>query len=346
MSIMNETQQRQYRCGNIEIMRFIACIIIMTFHVSYIGIDRGVLPFSESYIFVEFFFALTGYFTIVHFDKYREISLDQKAYAAIKYTIEKLKSFYPYVFISVTLCYLVNYSPIINRYEFEDIVRYFFDVTLLTGCFNNQKCLNGALWYLSALLIVYPAFSLLCQMKSKYIFYILSFYIPLIYYGYCDEIEYTRFPINAVRAMVGLFLGGLIYALANKIKKWKLSDLNKYLLTIAEVIIMLLIVFLSFRNQESYRFYLICFVLGLGIMLSQKSLTSRIKGGVFDFLGKISMVIYIFHPAVGSIVQFFYPDYPASLKLVLYYAFTFIFSTLIYLVVEKVKIVLKSKRYI
>ena len=112
-----------YRQGNIEILRFIVSIIIMIFHLSYIGIERGNHPFSESWIYVEFFFSLMGYFTIVHFEKDKAISFDDKAKAAILYTKKRFLTFWPYILISLSLYYLVVASPFKQKYAFEDVIK-------------------------------------------------------------------------------------------------------------------------------------------------------------------------------------------------------------------------------
>lgn len=323
-----------YRQGNIELLRFIVSIIIMTFHASYIGIERGEFPFSESYIYVEFFFAIMGYFTVVHFDKTSHTSLDDKAKASISYTVKKVLSFWPYTFICQTLYYLVERSPFTNQYEFEDVIQYFFDITLLTGCFNDKKALNGVLWFLSAMLVVYPVFSLLCQMKSKHFFAILSFYIPLLYYGYFNEIEYTRFPMNALRAFAGLFLGGAVYCIATKMRELKLSMCARIVSTVMEIGIFAFVLFATYKSKDYYRLYICCFIIGLGLMLSGQSYTSLIRGKILDWLGRISLTIYIFHPLVGISIMHFLPDISVNQRVVLYYAGTVLISSLLYCVIE------------
>lgn len=189
------------RYANVEIMRFVAGVIIMTFHLSFVGIPRGTHRFSESYIWVEFFFILMGYFTIAHFDRNQFTDIDEKAKAAILYTKRKAMSFYPYAALSVCLYSFLDFT--VHKYEIADWVSLFFDITMLTGSFNNQKAMNGVLWFLTAIIIIYPAFCLLCQIKARNLLYIFAFYVTILFYGYNDYIEYTRAPMSIVRAMVG-----------------------------------------------------------------------------------------------------------------------------------------------
>lgn len=52
------------RIGKIELMRFLGAVLIMNAHFGYQ--DR---PFQLSWFFVEFFYIITGYFTMRHFEK-------------------------------------------------------------------------------------------------------------------------------------------------------------------------------------------------------------------------------------------------------------------------------------
>ena len=54
--------------STIEIWRFVASLLIMATHMYHFGIDN--YYFRETWIFVEFFLIITGYYTAVHFDKY------------------------------------------------------------------------------------------------------------------------------------------------------------------------------------------------------------------------------------------------------------------------------------
>lgn len=60
------TERYTYRNGMVDIWRFVFCLLIMAHHMYHIGIER-IYPFQSAWIYVEFFFILSGYFTGKHF---------------------------------------------------------------------------------------------------------------------------------------------------------------------------------------------------------------------------------------------------------------------------------------
>ena len=61
---MNRTKLRE---GKIELMRFLAILMIMCDHMGTIGLKELDRPFTGTWIYVEFFLILSGYFTASHF---------------------------------------------------------------------------------------------------------------------------------------------------------------------------------------------------------------------------------------------------------------------------------------
>ena len=75
------------RNGKIELLRFLAAIFIMNGHLSQIGFEND-RPFLGGWFYVEFFFMLTGYFTMMHFEKKRvEAGIDVVTYTAEIYKV-------------------------------------------------------------------------------------------------------------------------------------------------------------------------------------------------------------------------------------------------------------------
>lgn len=56
------------RSGFIDIIRFIAALLIMAHHMYNIGLQY--YPFWDCWIYTEFFLLITGYFTAKHFENY------------------------------------------------------------------------------------------------------------------------------------------------------------------------------------------------------------------------------------------------------------------------------------
>lgn len=71
----------------VELCRFLACYVIFSYHAG----GR----FTTGWIFVEFFFMLSGYFAIKHLVR-MEGKIENKATYPIQYTIDKFKRLLPY----------------------------------------------------------------------------------------------------------------------------------------------------------------------------------------------------------------------------------------------------------
>lgn len=333
-----------YRQSIVDLWRFIASLLIMSFHVwaGYIYISSGVeYPFQTAWIYVEFFFILSGYFTILHFEKIEVHSLEDAAKNSIYYTIKKYFMFFPYVVVATSIYYFLE--CISEECTIGVLINYTFDVLLLTSSFYEQFMPMRPLWFLTALFIAFPIFCLMCQIKSKNFLYMLSFYVPLYYYGRYD-LQYApcTFPWNVLRALAALFLGVFVYALCAVLKKMKFSAVHKVCLTFIEMAMLLSMVYFTYKNKLQCRFFMLCFVVGLTVMLSQQSYTSRIDSPVFRWLGKISMPMFIFHTVIAKIINVFFNEWTDISKILFFYVGTFVVSAVIYHVIENIK--LKRKR--
>lgn len=72
-------------------------------------------------------------------------------------------------------------------------------------------------------------------------------------------------------------------------------------------------------------------------MLSNRSYTSKIKGSLFDWLRKISLVIYIVHLPIADYLYLHCPSLTLHRKYVLYFGGAFTLAIILYVLVEKAK---------
>ena len=72
MMVANSERKENGRNGLIDIYRLLMAVIIMVFH-SYHLYKIKQYPFMYGRIFVEAFFALSGYFAVCHFEKVKLI---------------------------------------------------------------------------------------------------------------------------------------------------------------------------------------------------------------------------------------------------------------------------------
>ena len=90
----------------VELCRFLACYVIFSYHAG----GR----FTTGWIFVEFFFMLSGYFAIKHLVR-MEGKIENKATYPIQYTIDKFKRLLPYT--TVGCGRLLNFCLEISVYR-------------------------------------------------------------------------------------------------------------------------------------------------------------------------------------------------------------------------------------
>lgn len=98
-------QEISKKNGTIDIYRLLFALVIMAGHSVTIGM-KPPFPFAGVGIFVEFFYLLTGYFTLLHFDRQLPRISSEWIAESLRYTWKKFKAFFPYVSVSVSLIYL------------------------------------------------------------------------------------------------------------------------------------------------------------------------------------------------------------------------------------------------
>ena len=322
------------RIGIVDLWKFIACIIIITHHTYKILPSNYHRSLVDLRVFVEFFFIITGYFTMLHFDK--NDNTEQMAKSSIKYTIKKFSIFLPYVVIITIVQYSVEYYVCYGKISSIGSLSYFLDVlfdSLLMGRYVEHVI---PIWFLSAMFLVFPLFCMMCQMKDKYLLYIFSFLLTT-YWCKCTNVEsYNFFPLSLIRAFVFLMLGAFVYGVASYIKDFDFRKCWKIIFTIIEEFCMVFAIILLIKNEGYKSFVIFCFSIALIFIFSEQTYTSKLNSRVFAWLGEISMVMYIAHWTIIYIIQIYLPYLEIYQKLILLYLVTFLFSLLFYMIIEKI----------
>ena len=106
------------RIGKIELMRFLGAVLIMNAHFGYQ--DR---PFQLSWFFVEFFYIITGYFTMRHFEKQEPQEHFEAVKIAVEYTGKKFVQFLPYTTGAILITYIAMNWHYIGEGAFGNFIR-------------------------------------------------------------------------------------------------------------------------------------------------------------------------------------------------------------------------------
>jgi hypothetical protein len=173
----------------VELCRFLACYVIFSYHAG----GR----FTTGWIFVEFFFMLSGYFAIKHLVR-MEGKIENKATYPIQYTIDKFKRLLPYTtvgfvadciisawkyqFTGMELVKWILYLPV-NLFYLAGTGMMPADVPI-SDTVQTSYIMGGALWYICAMFVAMPVMMYLYLYLGKKIGPWLISFLPMLLYGY------------------------------------------------------------------------------------------------------------------------------------------------------------------
>ena len=264
----------------VELCRFLACYVIFSYHAG----GR----FTTGWIFVEFFFMLSGYFAIKHLVRI-EGKIENKATYPIQYTIDKFKRLLPYTtvgfvadclisawkyqFTGMELVKWILYLPV-NLFYLAGTGMMPADVPI-SDTVQTSYIMGGALWYICAMFVAMPVMMYLYLYLGKKIGPWLISFLPMLLYGYLIICDGT---VNGWHADHGAFLAVDLRALAGMLA--------------------FVLCFACTSGFSQDGLLIGCFILLLSLMLSGKSLTARIRLQPLIWLGTLSLPIYCIHEAV------------------------------------------------
>lgn len=317
----------------LDICRFFAILMIMGHH-SYIVGNSGNYPFANAWLWVEYFFMITGYMTMAHFSR-NAISDNQIGQEAFFYTLRKFKAFLPYLIPTIFIQYVVEAFPYLKTGEFASFIKSFinfpFECLMLTsGGFGGAKL--APIWYLSAMFLVLPILICLMLGLKKY-WPTISLFVPLIYYGWAGIHTDRSWPNDMLRAFFAMMFGMFCYYVSDWIRSKEWTRIQIIMLTIAETVGFAVPVFITATNKEWMYWIVLMFPLNIGIMLSGISYTSLIKGRWLKLLGEISLPMFIIHWPIGVVSWHFCKTEIG--REFFYFALTLLVSIILVLVKEK-----------
>lgn len=280
-----------------------------------------------------------GYFTCKHFINKQFDG--NAAKNSMVYTWIKFKGFLPYVLITVSIEYVYEALPLLAQGVKPFLKSFYnmpFEVLLLSDSIVNEPVHVIPLWFLSSVFLVFPWFCYIIQMKDKYMLALISWTVPVMYYGYVGVIGGHPYPINLFRTFAGLMLGTFIYFVSTKLSTFKnINDKLIILFTFIECSSLLFVLISVLRNWQYHRLNLIAFAIANTLMLSGITATSKIENEWMTFLGKLSMPLFIIHWSIGTVVNYYFSEKAYIHKVIIYYIGTFVIALLSYFAIEYLK---------
>ena len=309
------------RIGKIELMRFLGAVLIMNAHFGYQ--DR---PFQLSWFFVEFFYIITGYFSMRHFEKQEPQEHFEAVKIAVEYTGKKFVQFLPYTTGAILITYIAMNWHYIGEGAFGNFIRSFenmpFEMLYLSEA-APEGSLLFTMWFLSAMCLVFPFFCLLLMMRNRRLSGMICFYVALFYYLHTFDYGAHEFPNRLVRTFAGLCLGATIALLADWLRGISLNRTCRVWLSVLEVITYVFPIVTCYPHFKFLRGNLLCFVVSVTIIFSGQSMVPDMSCRFFSWLGRLSMPLYVWHIAVLRVIERFFPDVDMLTKVLGFWLGTF-----------------------
>lgn len=353
----------------LDLLRFTASILIMCSHLFYIGLPWGTYPFCNAWVYVEFFFILTGCFTARHFSLIQDTdnNLTSRVMSVMTYTVKKFVRFIPYSMVIVPVACLIRNWDYFQQVKWSVIMVFFsagtlalFNMVLKVVCvpfiemvleifFLSESTLtfisSGTLWYLCAMLSVFPVFVFLLQLKRKQVVLGITLTLGTAYYVIFGVSGLRGFYHDLLRAFSGLCLGAAVYFLSCLIKEINTSKKVDMCLTVYEIAAFTFTVLINAFNKTKYfSAVMIAFITTGIIIFSGKSYTQKIQCRFFRWLGRLSLPIFMWQWTWESFMNLTMVDYSSEKKVIIYFAGTFVLAIVHMTTVDVIGSQIKKKK--
>lgn len=315
------------RNGKIDLLKFLFAIIVLIHHTRYVVGDKTSLFLGGS-LAVEFFFLVSGYLMMAGIKQMPEHPASLGAETGA-FLWKKYKSFCPEIIIAYFIAFTVTYLG--GKTGFFKLLATSFSDVLLVGMTGLRiKSVNGAIWYLSSMLL---AMAILFPLLRKFGDTALHVIIPLgsllLLGWFCGNGDSPRNPTSWIgwtyrgnlRALAELGIGVTLYPIVEKIKQRDFSVFGRILLTLVEYACyaaFILYMYFEKATRMDY-FFIFALAVGLAITFSQKGIDAKLFDGHFSWLGKFSFSIYLSHHFYSTNIDQFFPGYSPKRLLVIYY---------------------------
>lgn len=355
----------------IDFLRFLFSVIVVLHHSRYVLGDDNCYFLGGS-LAVEFFFFVSGYLLLVGADKAGRkngagdllsggVDKTGKTEAAgagteangiyagtngigsetLHFILHKIRSFLPEFLIAWWIGFVL--IGVVRQYGVLDYLKAFgndfWELTLvkMSGLFTHG--IDGAMWYLSAMLLGMAFLYPLLRTKRDLMTHLVCPLLALFLYGYlCQAEGHPRDPIvwlglcykGLVRAIAGLCTGVVICMAVRRIKKHAPAGLTKLgnALAIGIQLLCLILTIRYMAEQEPseydyfYIFLLMLLVLisfsgfGLESVLGNSHRLHRLSA----FLGKYSLSLYLGHLYFAQHVNELLPEelYSGKIRMSVY----------------------------
>lgn len=286
--------------------RGIFALMVVFYHTLSLDLTPQIIVNSslidQSYIFVDFFFVMSGY---IISKIYQEITdFDQ----FLKFYRKRVLRLYPLVFISVVVLIVMIYTsnfvgvtiPESLKMKFHSPLEWLETLLLMNSntLLGSGEGVNSPTWSISAELVSYFVYGLMILMftskRTRIGLSIVFVIVPLAYLIFIVNDPFPEGDFGWLRGLIGFNMG----VLSVQLKKGNAHKASRFFL------LFILVIFIGleiFQFQLGFLSYIIFLIFAISLLLRDEnkgSTLSLIFGRRIQFLGNISFSLYIFHKLI------------------------------------------------
>lgn len=333
----------------IELFRFLAAASIVAYHYEYLYIGKSVF-LKHFYIWVEFFFVLSGFFVAANAVKNSE-------YKSTDYVIKELKKLYPIYFLGFIISFILHH--ILNSSGVRDIILSLWNSKneiLLLNMFvlsdgNPIMNIGGAPQYIGVLLLSTLVLHFLISKHRGLFTAIIGPLAAIIGYAhilnsYGNLSQWAAFDgwlnIGIIRGFAGMSVGALAYlVLLPNINKMN-SLFRKTVFVCLVPSVFCLVLFRKIITEKDLLIYVLIFSILISVIYSIGSDFDSHKSNILQGLseivngfGKISYPMFVLHYPIIRIMAVTTPEKNYWCMLMLCEVFVIAISFLIVWIFQK-----------
>ena len=336
------------RISELELMRFIAASAIMCLHFGFL--------FNKGWIFVEFFFILTG--LLMAHSAQRLLTEKEKFTIGTEtknFIIKKIRPLLPYLIIGYFMMIIVYFIRPNTEFAVDDFLNQIPGYLLLmdVGFDVESPMMLGTVWYISAmiigLLIIYPIY-LRCGKDNAWIVMLLTFIflIALIINNY-TRLEVWRqwqgfTSWGLLRGIGEMALGAFCYDICVRLKSVKTTICGRLSITLIKFALVAIVLMWSCSFFTGTKDFVIMFLIAMFIitMYAEKGFYVPRGNRICQYLGTLSIPVYLFHRPIQRAITYLLGAEFFKNNIILSIALVFVVSIII---VELIKYGKKKDLY-
>lgn len=308
--------KKNSRDWRIELIRFIATISIAIFHFEWIYLGNPVY-FRHFYIWVEFFFVLSGFFLARNVesssDKEDELS-------SLRYLAHMMKKLYPPYIMGFLISFFA-YCIVNEINNLKSILLLLWNSKWellflnLAGFDSTAPIINGVVGYIPALLCASLLIHYLLTKHHRLTVNIIAPILPIFIYSHIvfkygnlsQWLEYENwYTVGILRGIAGCLVGVAAFEIFSKLKK---KNIYIYFGAATIPFIMGLVIFsneISYNDEILYPFIFSILIASI-YFTPQININGWTKNKIL-YLGKISYNLYVAHYGICYLLKVWIPN--------------------------------------